>query len=89
MEQSMPLTNRCIVCYCKVEGTYSIIRIPGDANGSGTVNIDDVTRLEQYLANDAVDINRANADVNGDGRINMNDVLLLMQFQAGWNVTLR
>ena len=88
-ERSMPLTSHLIVCYCKVEGTYSIIRIPGDVNGNGTVNMDDVTRLQQYLANGAVDINRANADLNGDGRIDMEDVLLLMQLQAGWNVTLQ
>ena len=69
--------------------TMSGRRIPGDVNGSGVVNMDDVVRLQQYLATGAVIINPANSDVNGDDRINMNDVLLLMQFQAGWNVTLR
>ena len=52
--------------------------IPGDVNGNGSLNIDDVTALINYLLSHNTTINEANADVDGDGRINISDVTSLI-----------
>ena len=65
---------------------YSIVGIdivdetmPGDVDGSGNVNIDDVTGLINYLlTNIASGINTTNADVDGDGVINIDDITALI-----------
>ena len=64
-------------------------RTPGDADNNGTVNINDVLLIQQYIAQWSVSINTRNADVNGDMLININDVLLIQQSIAGWGVTLK
>ena len=65
---------------------YSIVGIdivdekPGDVDGSGNVNIDDVTSLINYLlSGNANGINTTNADVDGNGRVNIDDVTALIQ----------
>ena len=52
--------------------------LTGDVDGSGTVNISDVTTLIDYLLNNDTVINRENADVDGDGTINISDVTALI-----------
>ena len=64
-------------------------RTPGDADNNGTININDVLLIQQYIAGWSVSINTRNADVNGDMLININDVLLIQQSIAGWGVTLK
>ena len=64
--------------------------LPGDADGSGTVDLRDVVQIERYLAGgwDA-QIDRASADVNDDGSIDLRDAVLLRRYLAGgWDVVL-
>ena len=63
-------------------------RIPGDVNDDGKVNMQDLTRLQQYLAKWEVTINESNANVNGDNDINMKDLTRLQQKLANWDVEL-
>ena len=49
----------------------------GDVNGDGTVNIEDVTALLQYLAEPATTVIQS-GDVNGDGVISIKDVSRLL-----------
>lgn len=65
------------------------IRIAGDANADGQVDVADVTVTAQYAAGEQIAIRLTNADVNADGRVDVQDVLLLMQFAAGWDVSLQ
>ena len=63
---------------------------PGDINGDGEVNVQDVTALTRYLSGGwSVTINERNSDVNGDGKITLKDVTLIRRFLAGgWGVEL-
>lgn len=63
-------------------------RIPGDVNDDGKVNMQDLTRLQQYLAKWEVTINKSNANVNGDNDVNMKDLTRLQQKLANWDVEL-
>ena len=60
--------------------------LPGDVDGSGTVNTLDLVRLRQHLAGWDVTIHAA--DCNGDGTTNALDLVRLRQYLAGWDVTL-
>jgi len=64
-------------------------RLAGDADGNGTVDIQDAMLVLQYGAGEGVSINTLNADVNGDGKADIQDALMLMQREAGWNVQLQ
>lgn len=64
-------------------------RIPGDADDSGEVRIQDVVTILASCSGAGTEINRANAEVTGDGTVDLYDVLLIMQYVAGWNVTLQ
>lgn len=67
----------------------SAIRIPGDADDNGAVDINDALQLLRYDAGEAVAINTSNADVNADGTADVNDALILLQYEAGWDVQLK
>ncbi len=60
--------------------------VPGDINGDGARNYEDVTCFMKYNAGWDVEVNTAALDVNGDGKINNKDVTRLMQYVAGWDV---
>ena len=60
------------------ESSSAPTTLTGDVDGSGTVNISDVTTLIDYLLNNDTVINRENADVDGDGTINISDVTALI-----------
>lgn len=62
----------------------STIRMPGDVDGNGAVNMEDTVLLMRYIAGENVTINTSNADVNGDAKVTMDDALLMMQYHAGW-----
>lgn len=65
--------------------------LPGDADGSGTVELRDVIQLVRYLAGgwDA-QIDRTAADVNDDGVVDLKDAVLLRRyFAGGWGVVLQ
>ena len=52
---------------------------PGDVNGNGFINMDDLTALINYLVfNDVSSIDIVGADVNGNGNINMDDLTALI-----------
>ena len=59
---------------------------PGDIDGTGEVDLSDVTVMSRYLSGWDVDCNQAALDVNGDGRVNLNDLVHLAQYVAGWDV---
>lgn len=52
---------------------------PGDVDGDGIININDVTTLINCLLTDAPDIDQDKADVNRDGRISIDDVTALIE----------
>ena len=63
----------------------------GDANGDGTVSINDVILIRKYLAEldydtmiSAVEISHG-ADANGDGTVNINDVVLIRKYLAEYD----
>lgn len=62
-----------------------IVRMPGDVNGDGKVNMQDSTILRRYLANwTGVTVNASNADVSGDGIVDMQDSTILRRWLANW-----
>ena len=57
----------------------SLVGLTGDVNDDGTVDIQDVTDLIDYLlSSDSTQINGANADMDGDGDITITDVTRLI-----------
>lgn len=65
------------------------IRIPGDANNDGEVDIYDVLRIMQYSAGWSVSLAKSNADVNASGSVDLNDALLILRYGAGEDVVLQ
>ena len=56
------------------------LRIHGDVNGDGVVDVSDVTALNSYILGMDVVINEAAADMNFDGVIDVSDVTLLINY---------
>ncbi len=73
-----------------------ILRVPGDANGSGSANSDDIASFAKYLAGwDDVTVKKANMDVNRDSQLSGSDLALLAKHfayesdsSAEWDVPL-
>ena len=63
-------------------------RIAGDVDRNGKINMADLTRLQQYLADWDVSIDESNADLDGTSGIKMSDLTRLQQYLADWDVTL-
>lgn len=62
--------------------------VPGDANGNGTVNIDDVVLVLKYIAGwkkAKKDLKIEEANVDGDSGITIKDALKLMKYIAGYS----
>lgn len=60
--------------------------MPGDVDGDGNINIQDVTALINFLLNgDASMIHTANADVDADGSIKIGDVTTLINLLLSSN----
>lgn len=58
--------------------------VPGDANGDGEVNVDDVVFTVQHILGDTpYTFNADNADVDGDGEINVSDVTQIVSIILG------
>lgn len=59
----------------------------GDANGDGSVNINDVTAIQRFKADMEVieGINLHAADVNGDGDVTIEDATILQRFFAEYD----
>ncbi len=69
--------------------------VAGDIDGTGEVDLSDVTALSRCLAGWTTDadgnplnVNEDALDVNGDSAVNLKDLVLLAQYVAGWEVTL-
>jgi len=65
-----------------------IIFVPGNIDGEGEVDLDDVNALSQYLAGWGNPVNEDALDVDGDTLVNLNDLVTLAQFVAGWDITI-
>ena len=53
--------------------------LPGDSDGNGKVEPDDITAIEDYILTGKTDgINLGNADLNGDGKVDVADLVLLI-----------
>ena len=61
-----------------IEGIVDVI-IYGDANGDGTVDLRDATRLAQYANDDSIEI-FPGADANGDGTVDLRDATRIAQY---------
>ncbi len=59
------------------ERFIAIVEMPGDVDGDGKVNIDDVTTLINHLLKGSTSVSDG-ADVNEDGKINIDDVTSLI-----------
>ena len=64
------------------------VRLPGDANEDGEVDIYDALVILRYAAGQEVTICLYNADVNDDDQADILDAILILQQGAGWNVEL-
>ena len=63
-----------------VSGEIAIRKIlPGDADGSGTVDIRDLMLLYRYTADNKTELDLDNADLNGNGRIDSEDIAALQK----------
>lgn len=72
----------------KSETITAVATLPGDADGSGKVEPEDVLLLMQYSSGWPVTVNKLNADVDGNGSVNYNDAVLILRYLAGEGVTL-
>ena len=81
-------TVRCSRCD---EVRTTVLYIPGDASGDGSLDLRDVTALVRALAGGwGIEIDEAAADVNRDGMVNLRDVALLRRALSGdWDVELQ
>ena len=75
------------------DGAYSDtmevqVYLPGDVNGSGKVDNEDLILLTRYRARWKVSIDMNAADVNGSGKVDNEDLILLTRYRARWKVTL-
>ena len=61
--------------------TVTIVKVivKGDANGDGTVDVEDVVAIvNKILGSPAANFNETAADVNGDGKIDVDDVVAVV-----------
>ncbi len=86
-------TRTCSVCgktetraIPKIDPTPEVIY--GDADGSGTVDLNDCLMIMDYFVGKDVEIDEKAADANGDGTVDLNDCLLIMDFFVGKDVVL-
>lgn len=61
--------------------------VRGDADGSGALNLLDVTLTLKYLAEwEGITLDEIATDISGNGDVTLSDVSLMLQIIAGWNV---
>ena len=97
LTETLDLTSRCLVRHVRfhtyaVENDINYILLDGvklgDVNGDGIVNINDVTAIQQHLAEyvslEGIFLHAADADQNGEVKID--DATLLQEFLAEYTV---
>lgn len=65
------------------------VRLPGDADGSGKVDIMDALAVLQAAVGWSTPIDRDASDVDGSGAVDIMDALLILQYSVGWDVELK
>jgi hypothetical protein len=73
-------------CLCQELVIESDTHMPGDIDGSGKVNNQDVTLLLKYVLGWDVEVVDGALDVDGSGKVNNQDVTLLLKYVLGWDV---
>ena len=74
----------------QVETAHGIITwIPGDADGNGKTDAQDVLEVLRYLNGQNASLHGINGDVNADGKTDLEDAMLILQYACGWDVTLK
>ncbi len=78
-------TNVEVLAVSSVPGRVRVIDyLPGDVNGSGSIDTADIILLRRYITGGyGVTINTSAADVNEDGKINSADTILIRRAIAG------
>ncbi len=83
----------CSACFSvNAEAVYRYSTTPGDVDGDGKVNLNDLITLAQYVAGWAEKTNLVYnpyaLDINGDGEVTLVDVTDFAKFLMGWeNIT--
>lgn len=75
------------ICDCNQEPDEP--SVPGDANGNGSVDINDALAILEYCAGTGAAVNTLTADVDGSGNVDLRDALLIFQREAGWDVKIQ
>lgn len=58
--------------------------LPGDADGSGRVDLADVLLIFKHITGWQVEISKTNADKNGNGQVDFHDATVILLQVAGW-----
>ena len=65
------------------------LRMPGDANEDGIVDIVDAMMVLRYDCGWDVSVNMANSDVNADDIVDIVDAMMILRYDCGWDVELK
>jgi hypothetical protein len=67
-------------------GSVTVVRLMGDVNDDGIVDVADVITLRRYMAGGyGVTINEEQADMNQDGMITVTDIIMLRRYVVNWS----
>lgn len=80
--------NASAVTYETFEIKKAANYTPGDADGSGEVDVDDIMIIAKSMAGFVVTINLQAADVDASGEIDVDDIMLIAKSMAGFDVKL-
>lgn len=76
-------TQTTTVTLTPVAGTAVVIEKPyilGDVNGDGSVTVNDIVKITQYVLGTSHDIDTAAADVNVDGSVTVTDIVYVTYY---------
>ncbi len=78
-----------MIRYAECSATYAVevyAAVPGDLNGDGSIGVQDLTLMAQFLAGwGEMGTISDLRDLNGDGYVLVEDLTLLAQKLSGWN----
>jgi hypothetical protein len=69
--------------YSLTKKTENIETLKGDANGDGTVSVEDITVVAGYILDPTTEIDATAADANGDGEITVTDITAIANIILG------